>query len=98
MRKETHIGLVIINEKNRLNGVKYMLSKWERELGEVLTIDGKKWTVGIIGNNKDSVVKELNKIVKIENSITRKENKIANAKYNNEWNTILADGIKKYTV
>ena len=44
MLKEMNLGLVKMNEsKTELYGVQYMLSKWERNLGDVLTIDGEKW-------------------------------------------------------
>ena len=65
MIKETHIGLVRMNEsKTELYGVQYMLSKWERNLGDTLNIDGTKWLVGMIGDTKNDVISALNKIVK----------------------------------
>ena len=94
--KETHIGLVIIDENNRLQGAKYMLSKWERDLGDTLTIDGRKWRVGIIGDDRNSVIEALNKIIKIENSLTRRENKIANAKANSEFNRAISEALKNF--
>ena len=74
MIKETHIGLVKMNEsKTELYGVQYMLSKWERNLGDTLTIDGEKWLVGIIGDTKNGVISALNEIVKKQNSIINKK-------------------------
>ena len=46
MLKEMNLGLVKMNEsETMLTGVQYMLSKWERKLGDTLTIDGVKWRV-----------------------------------------------------
>ena len=75
MINETHIGLVRMNEsKTKLHGVQYMLSKWERNLGDTLNIDGTKWLVGIIGDTKNDVISALNSIVKKHNSIINKKN------------------------
>ena len=75
MINETHIGLVRMNEsKTELHGVQYMLSKWERNLGDTLNIDGTKWLVGIIGDTKNDVISALNSIVKKHNSIINKKN------------------------
>ena len=74
MIKETHIGLVKMNEsKTELYGVQYMLSKWERNLGDTLNIDGTKWLVGMIGDTKNDVISALNTIIKKQNSIINKK-------------------------
>ena len=74
MIKETHIGLVRMNESETiLTGVQYMLSKWERNLGDTLNIDGVKWRVGIIGDTRNDVISALNKIIKQQNSIINKK-------------------------
>jgi hypothetical protein len=74
MIKETHIGLVRMNEsKTKLYGVQYMLSKWERNLGDTLNIDGTKWLVGMIGDTKNDVISALNVIIKKQNSIINKK-------------------------
>jgi len=74
MIKETHIGLVRMNEsKTKLYGVQYMLSKWERNLGDTLNIDGTKWLVGMIGDTKNDVISALNEIIKKQNSIINKK-------------------------
>ncbi len=75
MLKEMNLGLVKMNEdKTELYDVQYMLSKWERNLGDVLTINGEKWLVGMIGDTKDDVIQALNEIVKKHNSIINKKN------------------------
>ena len=75
MINETHIGLVKMNESETiLTGVQYMLSKWERKLGDSLNIDGVKWRVGIIGDTKNDVISALNVIVKKHNSVINKKN------------------------
>ena len=41
MLKEMNLGLVRMNESgNQIIGSQYMLSKWERNLGDTLTING----------------------------------------------------------
>jgi hypothetical protein len=75
MLKEMNLGLVKMNEdKTELYDVQYMLSKWERNLGDVLTINGEKWLVGMIGDTKNDVIQALNEIVKKHNSIINKKN------------------------
>ena len=70
-----NLGLVKMNEdKTELYDVQYMLSKWERNLGDVLTINGEKWLVGMIGDTKNDVIQALNEIVKKHNSIINKKN------------------------
>ena len=73
------LGLIKLkNEK--IVGVKYFDSKFDRELGDTLNIDGVKWRVGIIGDTKNEVIIALNDIIKEINAITRKANKIENRK------------------
>jgi hypothetical protein len=75
MLKEMNLGLVKMNEsKTQLYGVQYYKSKWERNLGDTLNIDGEKWLVGIIGDTKNDVISALNDIVKKHNSIINKKN------------------------
>ena len=53
------LGLVrIVSE--RLVGVQYFESKFQRELGEELIIDGKKWNVGVIGEDRAEIIGVLN--------------------------------------
>mgnify|MGYP000904840233 FL=1 len=74
MIKEMNLGLVKMNEsKTELYGVQYYKSKWERNLGDTLTIDGEKWLVGIIGDTRNDVISALNDIVKKQNSIINKK-------------------------
>ena len=94
--KDTHVGLVRMNEsKTELYGVQYLLSKWERNLGDVINIDGTKWLVGIIGDTKDDVISALNDVVKKHNSIINKQNyqlrKKERIETNKVWNKILGD-------
>lgn len=94
MINETHVGLVRMNGGG-LIGAQYMLSKWERNLGDRLTIDGTEWRVGIIGDTKDDVIEALNEIIKKQNSIINKQNyqirKKERIETNKVWNKILAD-------
>ena len=96
MIKETHIGLVRMNEsKTKLYGVQYMLSKWERNLGDALNIDGTKWLVGMIGDTKNDVISALNKIVSKQNKIVRKQKYYQTKKENMIMNNILNDVMKE---
>jgi len=70
-----NLGLVKMNEsKTQLYGVQYYKSKWERNLGDTLNIDGEKWLVGIIGDTKNDVISALNVVVKKHNSVINKKN------------------------
>ena len=67
------LGLVrIVNE--RLVGVQYFESKFQRELGEELNIDNVNWRVGVIGENREEIIEVLNGFVSKQNSIVRKQN------------------------
>lgn len=93
----THVGLVAIFN-NRITKLKYLESKFSRELGDTLTIDGKPYRVGVIGDSKASVCLTLNDLVKKQNKIVRRENKIAAAKVNQKINAtfgnIMAEALK----
>ena len=92
MLKEMNLGLVKMNEsETMLTGVQYMLSKWERKLGDTLTIDGVKWRVGIIGDTKNDVISALNEIVKKQNKIVRKQKYYQNKNENQMMNDMLAN-------
>ncbi len=66
------LGLVRMSGE-RVIGVQYFESKFNRELGEKLKINGVEWRVGVIAEDKNSIIKVLNEIVRIENSIIRKK-------------------------
>ena len=96
MIKETHIGLVRMNEsKTELYGGQYMLSKWERNLGDTLNIDVTKWLVGMIGDTKNDVISALNTIIKKQNSIINKKKYQEKKKTDMIFNNILNDIMKE---
>ena len=66
------LGLVRMNGE-RVIGVQYFESKFNRELGEKLRIDGVEWIVGVIAEDRNSIIKVLNEIVRVQNSIVRKK-------------------------
>ena len=66
------LGLVRMNGE-RVIGVQYFESKFSRELGEKLRINGVEWIVGVIAADRNSIIKVLNEIVRIQNSIVRKK-------------------------
>jgi len=87
------LGLVRI-QNERLVGVQYFESKWERELGEELNIDGVKWRVGVIGESRDEIIQVLNGFVSKQNSIVRKQNKINNREVDMAFNKIMREAIE----
>lgn len=90
-----NLGLVKMNEsKTQLYGVQYYKSKWERNLGDTLNIDGEKWLVGIIGDTKNDVISALNVIVKKHNSVINKKNYQKRKEQNIIMNNIL-NGVMK---
>ena len=92
--KITKLGLVRI-QNERLVGVQYFESKWERELGEELNIDGVKWIVGVIGDSRNEIIEVLNEFISKQNSIVRKQNKIANRKVDMIFNQIIKEATAK---
>jgi len=81
------LGIVRI-EDQKLTGAQYFDSAWDRELGDVLSIDGRKWRVAMIGESRNQIINELNKIIKKNNSIIRKKNKLENQKSNQMFRDI----------
>jgi hypothetical protein len=88
------LGLVRI-QNEKLVGVRYFESKFQRELGEVLNIDSVKWTVAVIGEDRDTIVDVLNGFIKKQNSVVRKQNQMINREANYRFNKILAQAIQK---
>ena len=80
------------------HGVQYLLSKWERNLGDVINIDGTKWLVGIIGDTKNDVISELNNIIKKQNSIVNKKKYQEKKKTDMAFNQILNDVMKSINI
>ena len=70
--RDMKLGLVRMSGE-RVIGVQYFESKFNRELGEKLRINGVEWRVGVIADDRNSIIKVLNEIVRIENSIVRKK-------------------------
>lgn len=91
-----HTGLVSLNvDQTLLQSVRYFPSKFRRELGDTINYDGKKYTVGVIADDRNSVIRTLNDLIKTQNSIIRKQNKILNAKADNHFYSVLAEAIKQ---
>jgi hypothetical protein len=86
------LGLVRI-QNERLVGVQYFESKFQRELGEELIIDGKKWNVGVIGGSRAEIIGVLNGFVSKQNSIVRKQNKRDDRIVNSEFNKIMREAM-----
>lgn len=92
------LGLVRIKDQ-KLLGVQYYDSAWNRELGDLMIIDGRKWRVGIIGESRNEIIIELNKITKKYNSIIRKKNQKSNQMFRDISNKIYQDlDLERYKV
>lgn len=91
--KTTHVGLVRMNG-NKIIGVQYLNSKFERELGDVMRIENVEWKVGIIGDDKDSVIQGLNIVIRKQNSIIRKLQKQQNKKADKIFDDLLRQAWK----
>jgi hypothetical protein len=87
------LGLVRI-QNEKLVGVQYFESKFQRELGEVLSINNVKWTVAVIGESRNEIIDVLNGFIKKQNSVVRKQNQLINRKANYEFNKVLAQAIQ----
>jgi 2-oxo-4-hydroxy-4-carboxy--5-ureidoimidazoline (OHCU) decarboxylase len=88
------LGLVRI-QNEKLVGVQYFESKFQRELGEVVSINNVKWTVAVIGEDRNTIVDVLNELVKKQNSIVRKENNRINRIADMRLNKILREAIER---
>ena len=84
-----YIGLVKI-ENNRLVKAQVMNSKFERNLGETMTIEGVSMKIACIGE-KSEVYDFVNELIRYQNRITRKENKIREIKERNEYFNSLSE-------
>jgi len=83
------IALVKI-ENNRLVKAQVMNSKFERNLGETMTIEGVSMKIAAIGE-KSEVYDFVNELIRYQNSITRKENKAREIKERNEYFNSLSE-------
>jgi len=72
-------------------GVQYFESKFNRELGETLRINGVEWIVGVIAEDRNSIIKVLNEIVRVQNSIVRKKQRELDRKINHQINQMFLD-------
>lgn len=68
-----HLGIIQL-QNGSLKKAQYFKSAWDRELDEMLTINGEKFKVGIIGETKADVIEALNKIIKAQNKIVNRAN------------------------
>ena len=99
----THCLLVNPNiETAGLRHIEYCESKFPRELGDTMVIDGHRLTIGVIGDTKEDVMKvrnemvtKQNEIINAENKITRRENRIAKAKAQQEYYDNMSDNDKR---
>jgi hypothetical protein len=92
--RKMKLGLVRI-QNEKLVGVQYFESKFQRELGEVVSINNVKWTVAVIGEDRNTIVDVLNGIVKKQNSVVRKQNQMINREANYQFNKILREAIER---
>ena len=95
-----HIGLVKKDSNGAIIAVKYYVSKFEREVGDVMNFEGSRWTVEYVGTSRNDVIdvlnteiSKINKITAAKNKITRAKQRIENRKVDTEFNSIIADCI-----
>ena len=79
------LGLVRMSGE-KVIGVQYFESKFSRELGEKLRINGVEWIVGVIAADRNSIIEVLNEIVRIQNSIVRKKQRELDREINYQIN------------
>lgn len=79
------LGLVRMSGE-RVIGVQYFESKFSRELGEKLRINGVEWIVGMIADDRNSIIKVLNEIVRVENSLIRRKQRERDREINTQIN------------
>jgi len=84
------LGLVRMSGE-KVVGVQYFESKFNRELGETLRINGVEWIVGVIAEDRNSIIKVLNEIVRVQNSIVRKKQRELDRKINHQINQMFLD-------
>ena len=63
-----HLGCAEFTDGFGLTGVMYFKSKFNREVGEKMTYQGKAYKVVVIGESKNCVIGFLNKIICLANS------------------------------
>jgi len=68
--------------------------KFSRELGEILRINGVEWRVGVIAEDRNSIIKVLNEIVRVQNSIVRKRQRELDREINHQINQMFLDAYK----
>lgn len=69
----TQIGLTkVVNGK--LVAVRYMESKFERNLGDKITYEGSLMIVSVIGTDRNDVIRQLNVLIREANAIVAKRN------------------------
>lgn len=72
MVEGTHVGLFRMSKENNVTkilGSQYFLSKFDRKVGDVLTINGVKWVVAVVEKDRSSVVSAMNRIIKKYNEL-----------------------------
>ena len=87
------LGLVRMSGE-RVIGVQYFESKFSRELGEKLRINGVEWIVGMIADDRNSIIKVLNEIVRVENSLIRRKQRERDREINTQINQMFIQAYK----
>ena len=68
----THTGSFDRNESGIIVRARYYFSKWDKELGEKIVIDGNKTLIEVIGDSRNNVIDKMNILIKESNNIARK--------------------------
>ena len=76
------MNLLLVSVSNgRVTKVQYMISKWERELGDIITYNGIKMRVAAISDDMSEIINFGNELIKRQNKETRALNKRYNIEF-----------------
>ena len=79
---------------DRITKVQYLESKFDREPGDVMVYDGERMNVGVVGNDRDSVIAGINDVIREQNRLDRKIQKKSNQRVDKMFNDIMIDALK----
>ena len=79
---------------DRIIKVQYLESKFDREPGDVMVYDGERMNVGVVGDDRNSVIEAINKVIKAQNKVERRKRYLEKKKVDKIFSKILSDSIK----
>ena len=88
-----HVVLVKMSG-DRITKVQYLESKFDREPGDVMIYDGERMNVGVVGDDRDSVISAMNDVIREQNRLDRKIQKKSNQRVDKMFDDVMRDAIK----